>query len=94
MRRRNGLLTPTQKRMFNLLKDGKVHSIDEAFALMDDEYSELATASKHMRNLSKKLYPLGFAIMSIESISNGKHKCYYQLVALINENISTCLPTF
>lgn len=58
-------LTPTEERIYTLLKDGKEHSKKELSKLLDDDLCGVQGLYKHMYNLRKKVAPIGAAIISV-----------------------------
>lgn len=70
-------LTPTQKRMYDLLSDGLPHSRRELHACLWDEMSRLATIERHLSTLREKLAAVGEGVMAVNGVG-------YQLVRLLH----------
>lgn len=55
-------LTPTEKRIVDLLSDGQAHSQQELVTCLPDELSDKAALGVHLTFLRKKLRTVGRAI--------------------------------
>lgn len=73
----NGHLTPTDRKIIDLLKDGEAHSIDEIRTnCMQDDQAVDSTIKAHISSLRRKLEPKRLAILG----SSGPQ---YRLVRMI-----------
>lgn len=50
-------LTPTERRIYEMLSDGERHTKPELFSLLDDQLSGPTTVRKHICTLGAKLPP-------------------------------------
>lgn len=55
--------TPTERRILHVLRDGNRHTKAELQACLEDELAGSNMVSIHVRNLRKKLNPLGMHIV-------------------------------
>lgn len=58
-------LTPTERRMYELLSDGRPHSFKELFGCLDDELSGPCNLRVHVSRLRAKLKLGGEAVCSV-----------------------------
>lgn len=56
-------LTPTERRIFNLLSDGQPHSLHEMRGCLNDPFMENSTIRVHIVNVRKKIREEGHAIV-------------------------------
>lgn len=56
-------LTPTERRIFELLSDGRPHRKQELFACMDDELAEWTAVKRRLTCLRKKIRDDGLEII-------------------------------
>lgn len=73
-------LTPTQKRLMEVLGDEKPHTREELFGQIDDELSDESNLRTHISFLRDKLRQQGKTVHSI----NSEGKRYYQLGRFID----------
>ena len=66
-------LTPTERRMYDLLSDGKPHSIKELLGCLWDELSGTGSVAVHLCRLRKKLRPKG---KDVRAITQGRTYWY------------------
>lgn len=57
--------TPTEKRILNVLADGKPHEVEELRACLDDELAGETALMFHIFRIRKKLKPYGQYIRSL-----------------------------
>lgn len=58
-------LTPTQRKFFDLMKDGQRHYVDEFINLLPDpDTSNISNVEIHIDNLRKKLRDIGEYVVS------------------------------
>lgn len=69
-------LTPTQQRIWDVLKDGQPHTKDELVACINDELSPRNTIHVHLTYLRRKLPPG----MLLVAITRGTGKTAYRLM--------------
>ena len=62
------LLTPTEQRFFDLLKDGRPHSVTELQRLLWDELSTVGTVRAHVSHLRAKLERRGYVLAASRSM--------------------------
>lgn len=72
-------LTPTQRKLAEILSDGLAHSREELMVAIDDELSGLQNLRQHLHNLRKKLLLRGETIIA-EQI---QFKYYWRWVRLL-----------
>ena len=72
----NNGYTPTEKRIINLLSDGRAHSREEIHELLEDELSPLSAINYHITNLRSKVKGRGLIILCVSVRRNLR----YQLV--------------
>lgn len=60
-------LTPSQKILYDILKDGEPHSISELRPCLWDEMSEDIVVQVKISTLRKKIRPHGLTILSIKA---------------------------
>lgn len=77
--------TPTEKRMLELLSDGKPHTRKEMHGCLWDEHSELTAIQIHISKIRHKLLTKGETIICELS---GYRICYRH-VRLINSSASS-----
>lgn len=70
--------TPTEQRIFNVLADGKRHSMAKLYDCLSDDLAEMAAVRVHVCNLRKKLGLSGKGV-ACELIAR---KTYYCLIEL------------
>ena len=68
-------VTPTQRRMLDLLADGEAHPLRDLHACLSDTLGARTNLGAHVTALRKKLWPLGWDLIS------ERHLCgtYYRL---------------
>lgn len=71
-------LTPTQRRLMNVLGDGLMHSLKELAMYLNDELANPETVRVHIVHLRKKL-PTGYGIICEYHRGNR----YYRLVRFV-----------
>lgn len=58
-------LRPTERIIFNLLKDGCLHPLAEIHQLLDGDLTETSTVYMHISMLRRKLEAEGYGILSV-----------------------------
>jgi hypothetical protein len=71
--------TPVERRMLQLLADGKPHCQDEVKACLHDEQASLSNVRAHICRLRKKLVPLK---QTIRTELSPPHSTHYRQIAL------------
>lgn len=71
--------SPTHRRIFELLVDGRLHSEEEIGKLLYDDLYHIATIRQHFRNMRPLLNRHGFDVVPGRGQERG-----YRLVRLIN----------
>jgi DNA-binding CsgD family transcriptional regulator len=66
-------LTPTQRRVLNLLRDGQAHTPREIHLLLPDDLGGPANVRQHLSRLRRKLYATG---QDIRTERRGRHTAY------------------
>jgi hypothetical protein len=78
-------LTPTQKRIIDVLQDGHLHTKEELWACLNDELSGPSALRMHLSLLRKVIRPGGRDV--ITRVARGKDKAIvnttYQLVHML-----------
>lgn len=70
--------TPIQKRLMKVLKDGKLHTMDELFKCLEDDWGTRSNVRTHLTILRRKLRTLGKDV--ITELIRGCH--YYRYVTV------------
>lgn len=73
-------LTPTQRRMWNVLKDGEPHSRDELSRCLNDDMALVAVTRQHISILRRKLKPLDLLILLEQAPPYEGNAQFYRLV--------------
>jgi hypothetical protein len=55
--------TPTERRMLELLKDGKPHRREELHSCLQDDLADLSAIQPHISNIRKRIRNLGEEIV-------------------------------
>ena len=74
-------LTPTQRRMMEVFKDGLPHDRFELHGCLNDELGAKSNIAVHLTALRKKLNPHGKSIL----VQYVKNRLHYRLVQLIEQ---------
>lgn len=75
--------TPTEKRILDLLRDGRPHHRKEVHACLEDDLSDISAIYPHMTRLRNKLQPSGQDILAV---TTGRTTYYQQVVLLYSAN--------
>lgn len=76
-------LTPTQQRIYDLLKDGKPHAPTEIRECLWDELGHVKNIKKHIHLLRKALKPEGKGIL-VDYVPPGR-RLHYRQVRFLNQ---------
>lgn len=73
-------LTKTQRRMWEMLKDGEPHSRDELSTCLNDDMALVAVTRQHISILRRKLAPYGLLILLDQASPYEGNAQFYRLV--------------
>jgi hypothetical protein len=74
--------SPIEKRMMQVFRDGRPHTIYELHRCIQDEYGRIDNVKMHVTRLRKKIQPLGHDILCVWY----KMMFRYQQVILLENN--------
>ncbi len=77
-------LTPTQRRLWEILKDGEPHTKDELWKCIGDETSVSSNLANHISMLREKLKRHGLQVAYVTTRGMGKR--YQMFRRLVNPN--------
>lgn len=73
--------TPTERRLFDLLNDGQLHSVEELHGCLPNGDTAVNGLHAHISNLRRNLTRFNKAIVTI-SLRDGVSSTFYRLVNL------------